>query len=124
MAEKKLNLAFITDTFCPDVNGPSTYLKILVGELAKRGHKIVIYTHKNAVNPFNKENVKVVKLPSVELRTYNEIQVCIPNPIKLRRSIITQNPDIVHIHSFVSPLSVSALIIAKNRKIPEKNRHQ
>lgn len=116
---KKLNIAFISDTFCPDVNGIVTYLRIISKALSDNGHHVTIYTHKKAVNPFgSEENVKVVRLPAVGLPTYKGIYVCIPNPLKLRRSIILQNPDIIHVHSPPGPLSITALIIAKSRKIP------
>ncbi len=116
---KKLNIAFISDTFCPDVNGIATYLKIISKALSDNGHTVTIYTHKKAVNPLGRdENVKVVRLPAVGLPTYKGIYACVPNPLKLRRSLILLNPDIIHIHSPPGPLSITALAIAKSRKIP------
>ncbi len=119
MTKEKLNIAFITDTFCPDVNGIATYLKIISKALSESGHRVTIYTHKKAVSPFGgEENVKVVGLPAVGLPTYKGIYACIPNPLKLRRSMILLNPDVIHIHSPPGPLSITALVIAKSRKIP------
>ncbi len=116
---KKLNIAFISDTFCPDVNGIATYLKIISKALSDKGHSVTIYTHKKAVNPFgSEENVKIERLPAVGLPTYKGVYACIPNPLKLRRSLTLQNPDIIHIHSPPGPLSIMALVIAKRRKIP------
>ncbi len=115
---EKLNIAFISDTFCPDVNGVVTHLKIIIKELADRGHRVTVYTHKKAIDPFNMENVKISKLQSIELPTYPGIYMCIPNPLKLRKRLILQNPDVIHIHSPPGPLSITALIIAKNRRIP------
>ncbi len=118
MTNKKLNIAFITDTFLPHVSGIATYIRIISKELADNGHKVTIYTYKKAVNPFSNENVKVVRLPAVELPTYPGIYMCVPNPVSLLKSLSHLNPDIIHIHSPPGPLSVTALIIAKNKGIP------
>ncbi len=118
MSERKLNIAFVTDMFYPYVSGVVTYLNIIIGKLVKEGHKVTVYTNKTAINLFSKENVKVVNLPSIESPTYPGMQICFPNAFKLRRSIIAQNPDIVHLHTHPSPLTITVMIIAKQRKIP------
>ncbi len=118
MSERKLNIAFVTDMFYPDGGGIVTCLNIMIGELERRGHEITVYTHKRAIDRFNKKNVKIIGFPSLELPSYPGFYFCIPNILKFRKLLIAQNPDIVHLHTHASPLTVAAMVIAKRKKIP------
>ncbi len=111
-------IVFISDTFYPEINGVAVFLKIIMPELVKQGYEITLFTNLKTKDPFNNPKIKIIRLRSVELQSYSDVWMCIPNPVTFTRLLLNEKPDIIHFHTPHSPLSILALLIAKYRKIP------
>ncbi len=110
-----MRIAFFTDTYHPDINGIVTYLNIITRELAKHGNSVIIYTQSRATNPIMHPNVRLVKLPIVNI--YPKFYLVIPNPEKLRKQIQKDTVDIIHVHT-PGILALFALRAARKLNVP------
>ncbi len=95
-----MKIAFFTDTFVPQTNGVVTSILNSTDRLARKGHKIMIFSPKIGKGLNLHKNIKVVELKSFNLLPkYKEMEVRIPTFIKVLKEIRNFNPDIIHIHT-------------------------
>lgn len=115
----RLDLAVVTETFPPDVNGVAKTVFTMVSELAARGHAIHLYrprltagTCAPGSTPFTQTT-----LPGARIPIYRELHFGLPCTRFLRRTWRTAPPDLVHVVT-EGPLGWSAIRAAKALKIP------
>lgn len=115
-----MNIVVFTDTYHPSFNGIVTSIIKSTNEMAKRGHKILIFGPKckndDQEEIINHPNITVERYISIPTPGYKEFRLTIPNFIKTRKLAKQFNPDVIHIHT-PGPLGFLGLLLAKNMKI-------
>lgn len=124
---KPLRIAFVTETFPPDVNGVATSLAQLVRGLVARNHHIQLIRPANldglgkAENESGSETVGLgyeeLLLPSIPVPTYQGQRMGWPELLALYKLWSKRRPDVVHIVT-EGPLGWAALQIARALAIP------
>jgi glycosyltransferase involved in cell wall biosynthesis len=118
-ARPALNIAVVTETYPPDINGVAHTLSKIVQGLQARGHVIWLVRPRQpgvdvaAVNSSYQE-VLVRGLP---IPFYKQLRLGLPAKRELLRLWSRQRPDIVHIAT-EGPLGWSALQVARKLKLP------
>ena len=116
-----MKIALFTDTFIPNINGIVTSILNSSKILAKKGHKLYIFTSepkdKNFKKPNLGKNIFVFYYPITNIIKYPDFQLAVANPSNILSKIKMIQPDIIHIHT-PSILGWEALIVAKMYKIP------
>ena len=114
-----LRLAFVTETYLPEVNGVSLSLARLVEGLRGRGHDIQLVRPKQdpgdsaaATDGFNETLTRGVPIPR-----YPQLKLGLPARRTLLRQWTMRRPDLVHIVT-EGPLGWSALQAAAQLRIP------
>jgi glycosyltransferase involved in cell wall biosynthesis len=114
-----LNIAVVTETYPPDINGVAHTLSKIVQGLQARGHVIWLVRPRQPgvdialINPSYQE-VLVRGLP---IPFYRQLRLGLPAKRELLRLWTRQRPDIVHIAT-EGPLGWSALQVARKLKLP------
>jgi glycosyltransferase involved in cell wall biosynthesis len=118
-ARPALNIAVVTETYPPDINGVAHTLSKIVQGLQARGHVIWLVRPRQpgadvaTVNSSYQE-VLVRGLP---IPFYKQLRLGLPAKRELLRLWSRQRPDIVHIAT-EGPLGWSALQVARKLKLP------
>jgi len=118
MAER-LNLAVVTETFPPEVNGVARTIGMMVTELCNRGHGLSIFRPRQLGEPGGsyEGRVKTKLLPGLAVPFYPEVRMGWPLFRFFQNAWSQTRPDLVHIVT-EGPLGWSALKAAKKLKIP------
>lgn len=115
-----MKLAFITETYPPEINGVAVTLKHWVRGLAKLGHKVELVRPKQnrreAGGP-DDHGVHHLALPGVPLIVYPDLRIGRPCKMKLVKHWREHRPDVIHVAT-EGPLGFSALRAAKALGIP------
>ncbi len=116
---KSLRIAFVTETYPPEINGVSLSVSHFVGGLRARGHTIQLVRPRqdcdgNRAGRCAPEDVLVRGLP---LPRYPGLKFGLPAQASLLELWSRQPPDLVHIVT-EGPLGWSALKAAKKLKLP------
>lgn len=114
-----MKIAVFTDSFLPNINGVVTSVVNSSKEMAKKGHKILIFTVKPKKCPkidFGK-NIYIVRFSPLNIIKYPDFSLAAPNYLKCLRILKRFRPDIIHIH-MPSPLGWCALMASKSLDIP------
>lgn len=100
---------------CPSTVGPNVFINVLSTELAKRGHKCIIYSTitGNEALVEGEINGYLVKNYKAALRLWS-----FPLSIKLIRDVLSEEADIIHVHGYRSFHSELALWLRLFKKIP------
>jgi glycosyltransferase involved in cell wall biosynthesis len=117
MASRSLSLALVTETYPPEVNGVAMTLGRLVGGLEARGHRIRIVRPRQKDEKVGQETHNQLLTQGLPIPRYPELRFGLPAAGRLRKSWLTQPPDILHIAT-EGPLGYSALSLARNLSIP------
>ncbi|MBU0929857.1 MAG: glycosyltransferase [Nanoarchaeota archaeon] len=116
-----MKIAMFTDTFIPNINGIVTSILNSSEALAKRDHKIYIFTakpkQKEYITKDLSNNISVFYHRRIKIVNYPDFQLAMPGFIDTITKIKKIKPDIIHIHT-PSFLGWSALLAAKIFKIP------
>ncbi|MDD5649958.1 MAG: glycosyltransferase [Candidatus Nanoarchaeia archaeon] len=115
-----MKIAMFTDTFMPNINGIVTSVRNSSINLAKKGHKIYIFTVKPKDKKFITKlgkNIKIFYYNPINLINYPDFQLVLPRLADMITKIRQIKPDVIHIHT-PSFLGWSALLISKMFKIP------
>jgi 1,2-diacylglycerol 3-alpha-glucosyltransferase len=107
-----MNIAIFTDTYFPTINGVSSSVYTLAGELKKRGHKVYVFTVSNPLldEVKQREDSSIYRFPSVPLVFIKPQRAAYPFSIRLFRLIKKFKIDIIHTQSefFMGFLGISA----------------
>ena len=114
-----LNIAVVTETYPPDINGVAHTLSKIVQGLQDRGHVLWLVRPRQpgvdvALANSSYQEVLVRGLP---IPFYRQLRLGLPAKRELLRLWTRQRPDIVHIAT-EGPLGWSALQVARKLKLP------
>jgi len=106
-----MNIAIVTDTYPPDINGAALTLGRLTNSLIQLGH-IVTVIHASTANEDYETSLAGFRFPF-----YKDVNIGYPRTFKLRSIWKKERPDAVYI-AMESPLGVSAMLAARSLGIP------
>ncbi len=114
-----LNLALITETFPPEINGVAMTLSHLVEGLAHRGHRVtVVRPRQGSQDTPRSDGLYDEELcPGLPIPGYAFLRLGLPVRGRLIRQWRTHRPDLVHIAT-EGPLGYSALSAANRLGLP------
>jgi phosphatidylinositol alpha 1,6-mannosyltransferase len=114
-----VRVAYVTESFPPDVNGVAHTAVRVAEHLVSRGHEPLVIAPEpapGAARPDGTFSFPVVRVPSVGLPVYPGFRVGLPGR-SVREAISGHRPDVVHLHGpFV--LGAAAGAAARRRNIP------
>ncbi|CAM2994851.1 glycosyltransferase family 4 protein [Rariglobus hedericola] len=115
-----MNIALVTETFPPEVNGVAMTLSRLVGGMRARGHTV------DVVRPRQKVEVAAgvtdageldYVVPGVPIPFYSALRMGLPVTGQLKKRWRERRPDVVHVAT-EGPLGLAALRAAHLLKLP------
>jgi len=115
-----MNIALVTETFPPEVNGVAMTLSRLVGGMRERGHLVEV------VRPRQKSELTSgvtdaseldYVVPGVPIPFYSALRMGLPVTGQLKKRWRERRPDVVHIAT-EGPLGLAALRAAHLLKLP------
>ena len=114
-----LNIAVVTETYPPDINGVAHTLSKIVDGLQRNGHVLWLVRPKQQATDtaINKDRYKEILVKGLPIPFYKQLRMGLPAKRELTRLWSRQRPDIVHIAT-EGPLGWSALQVAKKLKLP------
>lgn len=116
--KKQLRIAFVTETYPPDVNGVAKTLQRIVEGLQALGHEIWLVRLKLARASAQSGAVKnQVFVRGMPIPIYPELKLGLPAKNALIRLWTMNRPDVVHIAT-EGPLGWSAVQAARKLKLP------
>lgn len=110
-----LAIAFVTETFPPEVNGVAMTVGRLVGGLRARGHRVSVIRPRQGVEDTG--SAHEMPLPGLPLPGYPGLRFGLPAGRRLARQWQQQRPDLVHVVT-EGPLGWSAVNVARRLGIP------
>lgn len=110
-----LSIAFVTETFPPEVNGVAMTVGRLVGGLRARGHQVSVVRPRQGRGDAGCEHELAV--PGLPLPGYPGLKFGLPAGRRLVRQWRQQRPDLVHVVT-EGPLGWSAVSVARKMGIP------
>lgn len=110
-----LAIAFVTETFPPEVNGVAMTIGRLVGGLRERGHRVSVIRPSQHKADAGNENEHV--LPGLPLPGYPGLRFGLPAGRRLAKQWQLNRPDLVHVVT-EGPLGWSAVSVARRLGIP------
>ncbi|MDD2702218.1 MAG: glycosyltransferase family 1 protein [Sideroxydans sp.] len=114
-----LNIALITETYIPEVNGVAITVERVVDGLLKRGHRIHMIRPRQNSQDIAKEDgaYSETLVRGMPILGYPELRIGLPSKGLLLKLWRKQRPDVVHIAT-EGPLGWSALSAARKLAIP------
>jgi len=110
-----LAIAFVTETFPPEVNGVAMTIGRLVGGLRERGHRVNVIRPKQHKADNGSEHE--LAMPGFPLPGYPGLRFGMPAGRQLTRLWRQHRPDLVHVVT-EGPLGWSAVSVARKMGIP------
>ncbi len=109
-----MNLALVTETFPPEINGVAMTFGVIAGELGRRGHSVTVYRpwRRDLPPPEQHPEYRQVALPGMPIPGYPLLRLGLPAGAALRRRWRAERPDLVHVAT-EGPLGLSAIRAAK-----------
>jgi glycosyltransferase involved in cell wall biosynthesis len=112
---KTLDIAFVTETYPPEVNGVAMTVGRLVGGLRERGHRVSVVRPRQGKDDTGNEYE--LALSGLPLPGYPGLRFGLPAGRRLARQWRQQRPDFVHVVT-EGPLGWSAVNTARRLGIP------
>ncbi|WP_046111335.1 glycosyltransferase family 4 protein [Aquincola tertiaricarbonis] len=114
-----LRVAFVTETYPPEVNGVATTTKQFVEGLQARGHAVQLLRPRQqaADAAVQRPGLQEVLLPGLAIPGYAQLRMGLPATGTLLRLWRRQRPDVVHVAT-EGPLGWSALRAAQRLGLP------
>ncbi len=115
-----MRIAVFTDCFFPSINGVVVSVANSSLHLARKGHKIMIFTSKTGEKPsFIHRNISVVYFLPFDLFNllkYPDFHFAFPD-LSIHQKLRSFRPDIIHVH-MPTPLGLFAVAISKLLNVP------
>lgn len=111
----RLAIAFVTETFPPEVNGVAMTVGRRVGGLRERGHRVSVIRPRQGAADAGSEHE--LALPGLPLPGYPGLRFGLPAGRRLAQQWRRQRPDLVHVVT-EGPLGWSAVSTARRLGIP------
>jgi glycosyltransferase involved in cell wall biosynthesis len=114
-----VNLAIVTETFPPEINGVAMTFGIIARELGQRGHAVtVVHPRRNDLPQGPRDPAFAeVTVPGVPIPGYPMLRLGLPATGRLRRLWRAERPDLVHVVT-EGPLGSTAITAARSLGIP------
>ena len=96
---KKMNIAIITDTYFPDINGVTSSIYTLAIALRKRGHRVYIFATSENNSPVIRRVSKhppVFRIPSIPMLLVRPYRTTMPYSFRLVQILKRLKIDIIH----------------------------
>jgi len=121
-AFERLDLALVTETYPPEINGVARSLHRLVDEVALAGHRIEVVRPRQRSEPAGGNHpgatgVRERLVRGARLPRYPDLQFGLPCGRALRRAWTASRPAVVHVAT-EGPLGLSAIRAARSLGIP------
>lgn len=117
MANRRLAIALVTETYPPEVNGVAMTLGRLTAGLSARGHRVRIVRPRQIDEATGQQPDGQLLTPGIPIPGYPELRFGLPVGGRLWRTWRAETPDVVHIAT-EGPLGYSALAAARQLGIP------
>lgn len=114
-----VRIAYITESFPPDVNGVAVTAVRVANELASRGHEPLVIAPEPAARqprPDASLGFPVIRVPSLALPLYPGFRVGLPGP-HIRAMLAAHRTDVVHLSGPVF-LGTGAIVTARRLGLP------
>jgi len=114
-----VNLAIVTETFPPEINGVAMTFGHIARELGRRNHRVTVYRPQRADLPpaHAAAGFTEVPLPGFPIPGYPQLRLGLPAGGRLRRLWRQNPPDLVHVVT-EGPLGASAITAARRLGLP------
>ena len=114
-----VKLAFVTETFPPEINGVAMTFGVIARELGRRGHAVTVYRPRRSDLPAATEHPEYaeVALPGVPIPGYPMLRLGLPAGGALKKLWRAERPDLVHVAT-EGPLGSSAVSAARTLGLP------
>ena len=114
-----LNVALVTETYPPEVNGVAHTLARLVGGLRDQGHHVQLVRPRQSMQetPVCNPGFTEILTPGLPIPGYPGLHFGLPSRRALHRLWSLNPPDIVHIAT-EGPLGMAAVAAARNLTLP------
>ena len=118
-AKPSWRIAYITETFPPDINGVALTVAKTVETLRARGHEIQLIRPRNANDPAGRgsDPMQEFLVRGAPIPLYKQLKLGLPAKRALVQLWSRRRPDLVHIAT-EGPLGWSALQAARKLKLP------
>ena len=111
----RLDIAFVTETYPPEINGVAMTVGRMVDGLRQRGHRVTVTRpRQHAADRGDGDDTAVAGLP---LPGYSGLRFGLPAGRRLRKEWHRTRPDLVHVVT-EGPLGWSAVSVARSMGIP------
>ncbi|WP_106478248.1 glycosyltransferase family 4 protein [Phytohalomonas tamaricis] len=110
-------IAFVSETWAPEINGVAHTLGHLADHLASRGFELQLIRPKPRDGALDSNMSAELHSFAIPIPDYEGVSMGIPMPLKLRRLWKEQRPDVVYIAT-EGPLGLSAQRAARHLDIP------
>ncbi len=117
---RSLQIAVVTETYSPEVNGVALTVERMIDGLKRRNHRLQLIRPKQGESDRPgkvDDNLDLILMGSIPIPHYDGLKMGLPAKKALLRLWSEKRPDIVHI-STEGPLGWSALSAAKKLGIP------
>lgn len=116
---RALNLAVVTETYPPEINGVAMTTGRIVRAMQARGHQIQLIRPRQGAQDVGgaEPNLQHILKPSVRIPRYPDLRMGLPARASLLKLWRGKRPDIVHLVT-EGPLGWSGLSAARALKIP------
>ena len=94
-----MNIAIITDTYFPDINGVTSSIYTLALALRKRGHRVYIFAISNKTSTVIRrvsKNPPVFSIPSIPMLLVRPYRTTVPYSFRLVQILKRLKIDIIH----------------------------
>ena len=114
-----MNLAIVTETFPPEINGVAMTFDVIAREFGRRGHAVTVYRpwRPDLAPAANHPEYREVPLPGLPIPGYSLLRLGLPAWRRLTRQWRAQRPDLVHVVT-EGPLGASAVTAARTLALP------
>lgn len=110
-----MRIAFVTDTYLPEINGVTTVVARMRRGLEERGHQVLVIAPRYP-QPGSDER-GVVRRPSMRCPAYSAIRLTLPWDPAVDRALSGFDPDLVHV-VVEGPLGAIGRRFALRQRIP------
>lgn len=114
-----MNIAIVTETFPPEVNGVAMTFGVIARELGRRGHDVTVFrpNRPDLSDVARSGEFREVRLPGAPVPGYAQLRMGLPARRFLRERWRADRPDIVHVAT-EGPLGASAITAARSLEVP------
>ncbi|MCM5703424.1 glycosyltransferase family 4 protein [Larsenimonas salina] len=110
-------IAFVSETWAPEINGVAHTLTQIANELLERGFELQLVRPRPVDRQNDPHVVKELQVLAIPIPDYEGVRMGVPAPLKLIRFWKVHRPDAVYIAT-EGPLGLSALFAANHLGLP------